>query len=214
MRKGVEPDGLIEQSKLVVDVELKKSRFKGTGVAILVVTAAMLLMGGHTLTRTPISRSFMGFTLGEKFNYVLHYIESKYPPNQLIHADLAKTVPGEEIYRLFFPTVNITRIDLHFLDGVLYKFGVTFTQKYSTKVGWDGFVASAAKKYGPPNNTTKGFWGRLFETNVSASWDDGTTALHFLERHSNPEEGQVSVTYTDIRLRQEFKRRETKPPQF
>lgn len=114
----------------------------------------------EALTSIPISRSFIGFTLGDSLEKVKHEYT-------LEHADMRGLRSGEEAVRPMPTPKETDRIILRFLDGTLYEIAVYYTGGYSSELGWQEFIMAAAQKYGPPQEEGDG----------SVKWNDEQTSL-------------------------------------
>lgn len=91
--------------------------------------------------RVPIIRSFMGLTLGDS-------IEDVGQEYTLEHAGVGGLRSGEEARKAIPAPQEADRVIVRFLDGKLYEIAVYYTRGYSSDLGWEEFISTAAHTYG------------------------------------------------------------------
>jgi hypothetical protein len=137
----------------------------GSGAMRTAVLASILLiLASLADSQTPpsgsISRSFMGFNLGDS-------IEEVKQDYKLEHAYVDRLRTGEEAREATPTPQEVDRVILRFLDGKLYEIGVYYTSGYSSELGWEAFISAAAQKYGSPQD----------EADDRVEWSDEHTSL-------------------------------------
>lgn len=102
----------------------------------------------------------MGFTLGDS-------IESVGQEYTLEQAGIGGLRAGEEARKAVPAPKEADRVIVRFLDGTLYEITVKYTHGYSSELGWEEFISTAAQTYGLPHE----------ESRDAVTWIDEHTSL-------------------------------------